>query len=109
SMSKSHTSSQHSEHRQLVAEALLESPDIESVLRLTIVRDEAEDALVVAAGVAMVDTLPNHVISHALRDATRRVKDALGQNCDVFLEPDLVRDPNWSEPETDVIVIRASD
>lgn len=108
-MSESHTSSAHSERRQRVADALLDSPDIESVLRLTIVKDKAENALVVAAGVAMVETLPNHVISHALRDATRRVKDALGEKCDVFLEPDLVRDPNWSEPETDVIVIRASD
>ena len=108
-MPESNTSSPESERRKLVADALLESPDIESVLRLTVVKDKAEKTLVVAAGVAMVDTLPNHVISHALRDAKRRVRDALGEECDVFLEPDLVRDPNWSEPETDVIVIRASD
>ncbi|MDR9396175.1 hypothetical protein [Pontimonas sp.] len=108
-MSESNTSSTESERRQVVANALLDSPDIESVLRLTVVKDKAEKTLVVAAGVAMVETLPNHVISHALRDAKRRVKEALGEECDVFLEPDLVRDPDWSEPETDVIVIRASD
>ena len=108
-MPESNTSSRESERRKLVADALLESPDIESVLRLTVVKDKAEKTLVVAASVAMVDTLPNHVMSHALRDAKRRVRDALGEECDVFLEPDLVRDPNWSEPETDVIVIRASD
>lgn len=108
-MSDSHTSPAHAKRRQRVAEALLAGPDIESVLRLTVVKDKVEKTLVVAAGVAMVETLPHHVISHALRDAKRRVKDALGEECDVFLEPDLVRDPNWSEPETDVIVIRASD
>ena len=108
-MPESNTASPESGHRQLIADALLGSPDIESVLRLRVVKDKAEKTLVVAANVAMVDTLPNHVISHALRDATRRVRDALGEECDVFLEPDLVRDPNWIEPETDVIVIRASD
>jgi hypothetical protein len=108
-MSDSNTSGSHTKRRQRVADALLDSPDVESVLRLTIVKDKAEKTLVVAASVAMLETLPHHVISHALRDAKRRVKDALGEECDVFLEPDLVRDPNWSEPETDVIVIRASD
>ena len=95
--------------RTLVADALLSSPDIESVLRLTIVEDTQDKTLVVAAAVAMVDTLPSHVISHALADAKRRVRDVVGADSDIFLEPDLVRDPHRDEPATDVIVIRASD
>ena len=95
--------------RQAVADALLDGPDIVQVLRLTIVEDTTEKTLVVAAGVAMVDTLPSHVISHALTDAKRRVREAVGADSDVYLEPDLIRDPRRNEPATDVIVIRASD
>ena len=95
--------------RTQVADALLSSPDIESVLRLTIVEEAGDPTLVVAASVAMVDTLPSHVISHALADAKRRVIEVVGADSDIYLEPDLVRDPHRDEPATDVIVIRASD
>lgn len=95
--------------RQAVIEALLDSPDIQSVLRLTIVEDKKAKTLVVAASVAMVETLPVYVISHAISDAKRRVQLITGDDSDVFIEPDLVKDPERTEPPTDVIVIRASD
>ena len=95
--------------RRTVADALLDGPDIVQVLRLTIVEDTTEKTLVVAASVAMVESLPTHVISHALADAKRRIRDVVGVDSDVFLEPDLVQAPRRDEPATDVIVIRASD
>ena len=98
-----------SKQRQSVIDALLDSPDIQSVLRLTIVEDQKAKTLVVAASVAMVETLPVYVISHAIADAKRRVLEVLGADCEVFVEPDLVKDPERTEPPTDVIVIRASD
>jgi len=36
------------------------------------------------------------------------VEDVVGQST-VYLEPDLMKDPNRDEPATDVIVIKASD
>lgn len=98
-----------SQQRQSVVDALLESPDVVSVLRLTIVEDTKQNTLVVAASIALVETLPVYVISHALEDAKRRVKAVVGEHSDVFIEPDLVKDPERQEPPTDVIVIRASD
>ncbi len=95
--------------RQEVVDALLAAPDVQSVLRLTIVEDTSENTLVVAATVSLIDTLPVYVISHALEDARRRVKAIIGDKSEVFIEPDLVKDPERVEPETDVIVIRASD
>lgn len=68
-----------------------------------------EKTLVVAASVAMVETLPVYVISSALDDARRRVREVVGDESDIFIEPDLVKDPEREEPATDVIVIRASD
>ena len=73
------------------------------------VTDPDEKTLVVAASVAMVETLPVYVISSALDDARRRVRDVVGDESDIFIEPDLVKDPEREEPATDVIVIRASD
>lgn len=101
--------SSNAEQRKEVVGALLNSPDIQSVIRLTIVDNSAEKTLVVAASVAMVETLPVYVISHALEDARRRVKRIVGEDSEVFIEPDLVKDPEREEPATDVIVIRASD
>jgi divalent metal cation (Fe/Co/Zn/Cd) transporter len=95
--------------RDAVVSALLDSPDVQSVLRLTMVKNPADKTLVVAASVAMVDTLPVYVISSALDDARRRVRDVVGDESEIFIEPDLVKDPEREEPATDVIVIRASD
>ena len=95
--------------RHLVLDALLASPDVQAVLRLTLVENLAEKTLVVAATVSMIETLPVYVISHALDDARRRVKAIVGEDSEVFIEPDLVKDPDRVEPATDVIVIRASD
>jgi len=103
------TSEHDGSQRGLVADALLDSPDIESVVRLAIVEDAESQTLVIGATVAMVNTVPTHVISHALSDAKRRVREALGGDPDIFLEPDLVKDPSRDEPATDVIVIKASD
>jgi hypothetical protein len=95
--------------RDAVVSALLDSPDVQSVLRLTMVTNPEEKTLVVAASVAMVETLPVYVISSALDDARRRVRDVVGEKSEIFIEPDLVKDPEREEPATDVIVIRASD
>lgn len=97
------------QQRKAVVDALLDSPDIQSVIRLTIVEDTSAKTLVVAAAVAMVETLPVYVISHALDDAKRRVRNVTGDTSEIFIEPDLVKDPEREEPATDVIVIRASD
>jgi len=37
------------------------------------------------------------------------VREVFGAETEVFIEPDLVQDPNRQAPATDVIVIRASD
>ena len=95
--------------RDAVVSALLDSPDVQSVLRLTMVKNPADKTLVVAASVAMVETLPVYVISSALDDARRRVREVVGDDSEIFIEPDLVKDPAREEPATDVIVIRASD
>jgi len=102
------TESSQSAWREAVVSALLDSPDIVQVLRLTIVEDSDSKTLVVAASVAFVDTLPTHVMTAALRDAKRRVQEVVGQST-VYLEPDLMKDPDRDEPATDVIVIKASD
>jgi hypothetical protein len=98
-----------SAQRKDVIDALLDSPDVQAVLRLTIVEDTDDKTQVVAASVTMVETLPVYVISHALEDARRRVRGVVGEDSEVFIEPDLVQDPDRTAPATDVIVIRASD
>jgi hypothetical protein len=95
--------------RQSLLDALLDSPDIESVLRLSIVEGHSGEPRIVAASVAIVESLPLYVISHALADAKRRLAQLVGPSVDIFVEPDLVKDPSRTEPPTDVIVIRASD
>lgn len=95
--------------RQDILDALLESPDIESVLRLSVVEAASGSPRIVAATVAIVESLPVYVISHTLDDAKKRVASVVGTGVDIFLEPDLVKDPSRQEPPTDVIVIRASD
>jgi hypothetical protein len=95
--------------RQPLLDALLDSPDIESVLRLSIVEGTGGKPRIVAASVAMVESLPTYVVSHALLDAKRRVEAIVGQDVEIFVEPDLVKDPARTEPPTDVIVIKASD
>jgi hypothetical protein len=95
--------------RQPLLDALLDSPDIESVLRLSIVEGLGGMPRIVAATVAIVETLPTYVVSHALLDAKRRLEKSLGSAVEIFVEPDLVKDPSRTEPPTDVIVIRASD
>ena len=102
------TDTPNSAWREAVVSALLDSPDIVQVLRLTIVEDSDSKTLVVAASVACVDTLPTLVLAGSLLDAKWRVEEVVGQST-VYLEPDLVRDPDRDEPATDVIVIKASD
>lgn len=106
---KAATTPSRDDQRKSVLDALLASPDVQAVLRLTLVENLAEKTLVVAATVSMIDTLPVYVISHALEDARRRVNAVVGESSEVFIEPDLVKDPDRVEPATDVIVIRASD
>jgi hypothetical protein len=95
--------------RQPLLDALLDSPDIESVLRLSVVEGAEGSPRVIAATVAIVESLPTYVVSHALLDAKRRVVALVGTEVDIFVEPDLVKDPTRTEPPTDVIVIKASD
>ena len=99
----------HNSQRQAIVNALLATPDVQAVLRLTVLDNPEEKAPLVAATVSLVDTLPVYVVTHALDDARRRVRAVVGEDSEVFIEPDLVKDPNRVEPETDVIVIRASD
>ena len=97
------------QERQPLLDALLDSPDIEAVLRLSIVEASGGDPRIVAASVAIVESLPPYVVSHALIDAKRRIEAIVGSDVEIFLEPDLVKDPTRTEPPTDVIVIKASD
>ena len=98
-----------SPERQPLLDALLDSPDIETVLRLSVVEGSGGQPRIVAASIAIVDTLPPYVVAHALIDAKRRVEAIVGSEVEIFIEPDLVKDPSRAEPPTDVIVIRASD
>jgi hypothetical protein len=95
--------------RQPLLDALLDSPDIESVLRLSVVEGAGGKPRIVAASVAIVESLPTYVVSHALIDAKRRLEAIVGTGVEIFIEPDLVKDPTRTEPPTDVIVIKASD
>lgn len=97
------------QERQPLLDALLDSPDIEAVLRLSVVEASGGDLRIVAASVAIVESLPPYVVSHALIDAKRRIEAIVGSDVEIFLEPDLVKDPTRTEPPTDVIVIKASD
>lgn len=96
-------------NRQPILDALTNSRDIQAVLRLSLAEDSDGSPQIVAATVAIVESIPVFVLSHALNDARRRVHDVVGPDVDVFIEPDLVTDPDREHPPTDVIVIRASD
>ena len=98
-----------SPERQPLLDALLGSPDVEAVLRLSIVEGAEGSPRIVAATIAIVESLPTYVVSHALLDAKRRVQAIVGADVEIFVEPDLVKDPTRTEPPTDVIVIKASD
>jgi hypothetical protein len=102
-------SSSWSPERQPLLDALLNSPDVEAVLRLSVVEGPKGQPRIVAATIAIVESLPTYVVSHALADAKRRVEAIVGSDVEIFVEPDLVKDPTRTEPPTDVIVIKASD
>lgn len=94
--------------RSLVLDALIDGPDVESVLRLC-VTSEPDGQWVIAATVQLIDSLPVYALSSALGDAKRRIREIVGDTADIYVEPELVRDPARVDPATDVIVIKASD
>jgi divalent metal cation (Fe/Co/Zn/Cd) transporter len=97
-----------SPERQPILTALADSPDVQSVLRLSVVC-EPDGHWVIAATVELIDSLPVYVLSHSLDDAKRRVRDVVGDTAEIYIEPELVKDPTRQDPPTDVIVIKASD
>jgi nucleoside diphosphate kinase len=94
--------------RAPILAALMDAPDTQSVLRLSIVC-EPDGHWVVGATVEMIDSLPVYALSHALNEAKRRVREVVGATVEIYLEPELVKDPSLEDPPTDVIVIKASD
>jgi hypothetical protein len=94
--------------RKPVLDALTGSPDVQSVLRLSVVC-EPDGHWVVAATVELIDSLPVYVLSHALDEAKRRVREVVTDTAEIYIEPELVKDPSKQDPPTDVIVIKASD
>jgi hypothetical protein len=94
--------------RKLIVKALLNSPDAQSVLRLSLVT-EPDGHWVIGATVEMIDSMPIYALSHALNDAKRRVREVVGDTAEIYIEPEMVRDPEREDPPTDVIVIKASD
>jgi hypothetical protein len=94
--------------RSLILDALIDSPDVESVLRLC-VTSEPDGQWVIATTVQLIDSMPVYALSSALGDAKRRVRGVVGETADIYVEPELVRDPAREDPATDVIVIKASD
>jgi hypothetical protein len=94
--------------RQAVLDALMNAPDARAVLRLSMV-SEPDGHWVIGATLEMVDSLPVYALSHALDDAKRRVREVAGDTAEIYIEPELVKDPTRKDPPTDVIVIKASD
>jgi hypothetical protein len=94
--------------REPILAALLEGPDADAVLRLSITA-EPDGHWVIAATIQVAESLPNYVLAHALNDAKRRVRDVVGETAEIYIEPELVRDTSETQPPTDVIVIKASD
>ena len=94
--------------RSLILDALIDSPDVESVLRLC-VTSEPDGQWVIATTVQLIESLPVYALSSALGDAKRRIREIVGDTADIYVEPELVRDPAREDPATDVIVIKASD
>jgi hypothetical protein len=94
--------------REPILTALLDGPDADAVLRLS-VTSEPDGHWVIAATVQLAETLPTYVLAHALNDAKRRVREVVGETAEIYVEPELVRDTSETQPPTDVIVIKASD
>ncbi len=94
--------------RAPILKALKDSPDVRSVIRLSVCA-EPDGHQVVSATVEIVDSLPVFALSHALDDAKRRVREVVGDTVEIYVEPELVKDPKRTTPPTDVIVIKASD
>lgn len=94
--------------RKLVLKALSDAPDTQSILRLSIV-SEPDGHWVIGATVELIDSLPPFALAHALNEAKRRVREVVGDTAEIYLEPELVKDPSREDPPTDVIVIKASD
>jgi hypothetical protein len=94
--------------REPILTALLDGPDADAVLRLS-VTSEPDGHWVIAATVQLAETLPTYVLAHALNDAKRRVREVVGDHAEIYVEPELVRDTSETQPPTDVIVIKASD
>jgi divalent metal cation (Fe/Co/Zn/Cd) transporter len=94
--------------RQAILDALMNHPDAQAVLRLSVV-SEPDGHWVIGATLEMIDSLPLFSLSHTLNDAKRRVREVVGETAEIYIEPELVRDPSREDPPTDVIVIKASD
>jgi len=94
--------------RAPILTALMDGPDAQAVVRLSIT-EEPDGHWVIAATLQMIDSLPVYVLSSALDDAKRRVRDIVGDMAEIYIEPDLIKDPSRQDPPTDVIVIKASD
>jgi divalent metal cation (Fe/Co/Zn/Cd) transporter len=94
--------------RQPILAALSGSPDVLSVLRLSVVC-EPDGHWVIAATIELIDSLPVYVLSHAVDEAKRRVREVIGDTAEIYIEPELIKDPSRADPPTDVIVIKASD
>jgi divalent metal cation (Fe/Co/Zn/Cd) transporter len=94
--------------RQPILDALADSPDVESVVRLSVVSD-SDGHWVIAATLHIIDSLPVYALAAVLDDAKRRVRGVVGDTAEVYIEPEMVKDPSREDPPTDVIVIKASD
>ncbi|MGA1688118.1 MAG: hypothetical protein ACO373_03105 [Pontimonas sp.] len=94
--------------REPILSALMEGSDADAVLRLSTTA-EPDGHWVIAATIQVAEALPNYVLAHAINDAKRRVRDVVGETAEIYIEPELVRDTSETQPETDVIVIKASD
>jgi divalent metal cation (Fe/Co/Zn/Cd) transporter len=94
--------------RQAILDALMNHPDAQAVLRLSVV-SEPDGHWVIGATLEMIDSLPLFALSSALNDAKRRVREVVGDTAEIYIEPELVRDPSREDPPTDVIVIKATD
>ena len=94
--------------RQPILDALSDSPDVQSVVRLSVVAD-SDGHWVIAATIHIIDSLPVYALAAVLDDAKRRVRGVAGDTAEVYIEPELVKDPSRQDPPTDVIVIKASD
>jgi hypothetical protein len=94
--------------REPILKALMDGPDVDAVLRLSITA-EPDGHWVIAATIEIIESLPSYVLSHALNDAKRRVRAVVGDTAEIYIEPELVRDTSDTQPPTDVIVIKASD